>query len=112
MRTSTAASRAAREAQPSGPSGTTTSPVLHVSAKPAGIPSVFEPASIAVGSNIRGGIKLFDVSARHADQYADVITYEHTPLFAHVCFKLFGVRTSTTRRSWPAIRATHSPRWR
>ena len=52
--------------------------VLHVSAKAAGIPSVFEPASIAVDSNIRGDIKLSNVSARHADQYVDVITYEHT----------------------------------
>ena len=86
--------------------------VLHVSARAAGIPSVLEPASIAVDSNIRGDIKLSNVSARHADQYADVITYEHTPLFAHVCLKLFGERTSTTRRSWPATRATHSPRWR
>ena len=52
--------------------------VLHVSAKAAGIPSVLEPASVAVDSNIRGDIRLSNVSARHADQYADVITYEHT----------------------------------
>ena len=51
---------------------------LHVSAKTAGIPSALEPASIAVDSNIRGDIRLSNVSARHADQYADVITYEHT----------------------------------
>ena len=53
--------------------------VFHVSAKAVGIPSVLEPTSIAVDSNIRGDVKLSNVSARHADQqYADVITYEHT----------------------------------
>ena len=41
--------------------------VLHVPAKAAGIPSALEPASIAVDSNIRGDIKLSNVSVRHAD---------------------------------------------
>ena len=49
-----------------------------MSAKAAGIPSVLEPASIAVDNNILGDIKLSNVSARHADQYTDVVTYEHT----------------------------------
>jgi hypothetical protein len=52
--------------------------VLHATAKMAGVPSVLEPASIAVDSNIRADIKLSNVSARHANQYVDVITYEHT----------------------------------
>ena len=52
--------------------------VFHRTATCVGIPSVREPAGIAVDSNIRTDLKLSSVSARHADAYLDVVTYEHT----------------------------------
>jgi hypothetical protein len=47
-------------------------------ARMVGIPTTLEPASVAVDSNIRTDIRLSGVSARHADVFADVITYELT----------------------------------
>ena len=52
--------------------------VFHLMARSVGIPATLEPASVDVDSNIRTDIRLSGVSARYADVYADVITYERT----------------------------------